>query len=250
VHLGAYGEACEASGGLAGLLEGILHAYPELRVRLSSIHPDEITSELLAVFADHPHLRPHLHVSLQSGADSVLRRMRRPYSRRDAYDAISAAAALKPHFGLGADVIVGFPGETDSEFAATYNLIEELPFTYLHVFRFSARPGTPAASLPGQVEPETIGRRAARLRALAGGQKRAFLAGLIGSEREAVVESASGAPGWRQATTDNYAPVLVPDKFRPGVLLRLTPSGLRDGRLYAEDVRQIPRGSDPAPEVA
>ncbi len=241
IHLGGYGRDLRPKVSLIELLELCLDALPDLRLRLSSIHPNEVTPALLDLFARHPRLRPHLHISLQSGSSSVLRRMKRPYRGERAWEALRAAAAVSPGFGLGADLIVGFPGETDEEFAQTRRMVAELPFSYLHVFRFSPRPGTAAADLDGQVHSETVNRRSEALRALADAKAAAFAAALVGTTREAVVEREGSRPGWRQATTDNYVGVMVPaaaaDDLPPGTLVDVTVGEHRDGLLWAAGVR-------------
>jgi len=235
IHLGGYGRDLDRKVLLPDLLETCLDEIPDLRIRLSSIHPNEVTPRLLDLFAARPRLRPHLHISLQSGSSPVLKRMKRPYREDRAWDAIRSAAALAPNFGLGADIIVGFPGETDEEFASTRRMVEELPFSYLHVFRFSRRPGTAAADMPGQVHPETITERSAVLRAIAERKQREFMGRLVGERREAVIEAESRVPGRRQATTDNYATVHVPDTGLPaGALVDVAVTGLAGDDLLAE----------------
>ncbi len=240
IHLGGYGRDLSPRRSLCGLLALILERLPELRIRLSSIHPNEVTPELLELFARHGRLRPHLHISLQSGSSTVLARMKRPYRGERARLALRAAADLMPGFGIGADLIVGFPGETDEEFAQTRRMVEDLPFSYLHVFRFSPRPGTAAAVMPGQVRPEITSARSALLRDLAGARQAAFAADLLGTSREAVIEAEGALPGWRQATTDNYVGVMVPAAVTadlpPGALVRVTVDEQRDGRLWAAAV--------------
>ena len=239
VHMGSWGRDLEGRPMLADLLAAVCDRFPALRVRLSSIHPDELTPPLLTLLRERPQLRPHLHVSLQSGSDSVLGRMRRPYRSQQARDAVAAAVAVDPLCGLGADVIVGFPGETDAEFAATRNLVAELPFSYLHVFRYSPRPGTPAAAMPA-VHPETVSERAAELRAMARGRREAFAAALVGHEREAVIEDPDPRrPAERHATTDNYASVTVASPHPAGTLVRLALTGQQDGRLRGEVTRVL-----------
>jgi threonylcarbamoyladenosine tRNA methylthiotransferase MtaB len=249
VHLGAYGRDLGQPDGLVNLLRKILCTFPELRVRLSSMHPNEIGPSLRQLFAAYPNLRPHLHISLQSGCDAVLRRMRRPYRSVQAWRAIDDLAATRLHFGLGADLIVGFPQETDSEFAATCQFVESLPFSYLHVFRFSPRPGTPAASFPGPVHPDTIRERALRLRRLARRQHSVFLRSLLGHWQEAVVESPAAEKGWAQATTENYATVLMQPGLPAGSLVRLRAGQLRAGRLYVDAMQQILPGGATTAEV-
>ncbi len=240
IHLGGYGrDLPPGSPELADLLDMCLAELPELRIRLSSIHPNEVTPRLLAFYRDNARMRPHLHISLQSGSDGVLRRMKRPYRSDRAWEAIEQAAATVPHFGLGADIIVGFPGETDAEFEETRHMIQELPFSYLHVFRFSQRPGTAAAEMPDQVSPPVIAQRSAILREVAARKQDEFSHALIGGTREAVIEAESPETGWRQATTDNYVTVRIPDNGQqPGSLVNLTLTEYRDRQLYAVPVAE------------
>ncbi len=240
IHLGGYGRDLQTKVLLPDLLDVCLDEFPELRLRLSSIHPNEVTPRLLAFFRDNPRMRPHLHISLQSGSSGVLRRMKRPYRSERAWEAMRQAAATVPHFGLGADIIVGFPGETDAEFEDTRRMVEELPFSYLHVFRFSPRPGTAAADMPGQVHPETISRRSEILRNLADRKQAEFARAVVGTTREAVVEAESSEKGWRQATTDNYLTALVPDDgCRAGALVSLNITEYKSGRLYATIAEEL-----------
>ncbi len=239
IHLGSYGRDLQDGLNLPELLRHVLEEFPELRIRLSSIHPNEITADLLGLFREYDHLRPHLHVSLQSGSDAVLRRMKRPYGARRAWDALHDISAVRPDFGIGADIIVGFPGETDEEFEATCAMVRELPFSYLHVFRFSPRPGTAAEAMGNRVHPETVTHRAARLRELASRRHLEFLESLLGTTREAVLEAEGELPGYRRATTDNYVVVLVPDGGETGSLVQVRPLR-RDGeRLFAEIVEGV-----------
>ncbi|MCB1182931.1 tRNA (N(6)-L-threonylcarbamoyladenosine(37)-C(2))-methylthiotransferase MtaB [bacterium] len=240
IHLGGYGRDTDARLLLPDLLDRCLAELPDLRIRLSSIHPNEVTPRLLDFYRDNPRMRPHLHISLQSGSSGVLKRMKRPYRGDRAWEAIRAAAAVQPHFGLGADIIVGFPGETDAEFEETRRMIAELPFSYLHVFRFSPRPGTAAADMPDQVHPETIAARSEILRRLADAKQEEFARALVGTVREAVVEAESAVPGWRDATTDNYVTVRVPDDGRrPGALVAVRATDYRNGHLHAEVVDEL-----------
>lgn len=220
VHLGGYGHDLQPRLQLADLLAEIITAFPALRLRLSSMHPNEVNPGLLAMWRRHEQLRPHLHLSLQSGSDPVLARMRRPYRRQAARRAVLDVAAAVPGCGIGADLIVGFPGETDDEFRETLDLVADLPFTYLHVFRYSPRPGTPAAALQPRVQPETVAARSTRLRVLADRKRQAFLVAQHGQQREVVVESAVADGQWQQGTTDNYASVLIPGRRRAGTVVR------------------------------
>ena len=203
------------------------------RIRFLTGHPRDMTDELLHTIADEPKICPVLHLPLQSGSDGVLRRMKRPYGAQRARQALLDAAAVIPAFGIGADIIVGFPGETDAEFEETRQMVQDLPFSYLHVFRFSPRPGTAAAEMDDQVHPETISRRSEILRVLAAAKHEEFSRGLIGSVREAVVESASKREGWREATTDNYISILVPDRLSAGTVVAVKMERFEEGRLFA-----------------
>jgi len=238
VHMGSYGRDTRYEPGLVGLIDAVAERFPDMRFRLSSIHPNEVRGPLLELFGRHANLRPYMHISMQAGSDTVLKRMRRPYEAADVERAVHDVAALAPHFGIGADVIVGFPGETDEEFEETRRLIETAPFSYLHVFRYSSRPGTKAADMK-PCHTETITERSAVLRALSIEKRTAFEAGLVGSALEATVETDRPAPGWIHATTGNYATVLVPDTWEPGTPVLLTPEGVRDGTLYAERVEDL-----------
>jgi len=240
VQLGGWGRDLEGKERLPDLLRRCLDALPDLRLRLSSMHPNEIGDDLLGLYAAEPRLRPHLHLSLQSGADSVLKNMKRPYRSAGARRAVAKVAGLGRAFGIGADFIVGFPGETDADFEDTMRLVEDFPFSYVHVFRYSARPGTVATRLPGQVPGATSSRRAAELRALSGSKREAFRRGLVGGVFEAVVENGSDLPGCHQATTGNFETVMIPaapaDGLRPGDLVAVRIDHERDGRLYARTV--------------
>jgi threonylcarbamoyladenosine tRNA methylthiotransferase MtaB len=240
VHMGAWGRDLRGRDGrLIDLLAAVCDRFPALRLRLSSIHPNEITTGLLRLMADRATLRPHLHVSLQSGSDTVLERMRRPYRSGRARRAIADAARVDPAMGLGADLIVGFPGETEAEFRDTVAMVEDLPFTYLHVFRYSPRPGTPAAAL-APVHPEAVSERSRILRELAARKREAFLLTLVGQRREAVVENPDDRDASRRlATTDNYAPVSVRAELPAGTLIELEADAWRDGMLRAEGCRVL-----------
>ncbi|MBK7046032.1 MAG: tRNA (N(6)-L-threonylcarbamoyladenosine(37)-C(2))-methylthiotransferase MtaB [bacterium] len=239
VHLGGWGRDT-GEGRLPDLLRSCLAELPDMRLRLSSIHPNEVGPALLELCATEPRLRPHLHLSLQSGSDSVLRRMKRPYRGAGARRAVAAAASLGDHWGIGADFIVGFPGETDAEFADTLRLVEDQPFSYVHVFRYSARPGTVAAGLAGAVPGPVVSERAAALRELSGAKRARFRSLLLGRACEAIVENGSEVPGCHQATTDSYETVMIPmvdgDGLHPGAPVNVRIEHEHDGRLYARAV--------------
>ncbi|MBI1735996.1 MAG: tRNA (N(6)-L-threonylcarbamoyladenosine(37)-C(2))-methylthiotransferase MtaB [Candidatus Rokubacteria bacterium] len=234
VDLGHYGADLTPRTTLATLLRD-LETVPGLRwLRLSSILPAYVTAELLDVIAGSAVVAPHFHIPLQSGSDRVLRGMRRPYSVRMYRDVVERLAARVPGLGLGADVIVGFPGETDADFAATVRLVDELPFSYLHVFAYSDRTGTEAATRPGRVDPRTIARRSAVLRARSGAKARAFREALVGRTVDALVlETRDRATGGLVGLTGSYVEVVFdgPDSLmRRLVRARVTDAGAERAR--------------------
>jgi threonylcarbamoyladenosine tRNA methylthiotransferase MtaB len=227
VHLGAYGKDLLPEGSLALLVREIARSFPALRVRLSSVEPLELGRAIPDDDADARVLCPHFHLPLQSGADRVLAAMGRPYASAAYAVAVHEAARRFPGACLGADVITGFPGETEADHAATVALVERLPLAYLHVFPFSARAGTVAAGLPGQVPPAVARARAAALRALSERRWRGFLDALVGRTLEVVVERVRG--GIAQGTSREYAPVSFPaGEARRGGLARVA-IARRDG---------------------
>jgi threonylcarbamoyladenosine tRNA methylthiotransferase MtaB len=187
VDLGHYGADLAPRTSLAALLARLTR-LPGLRwLRLSSMLPAYFTDEVLELLVASPVIAPHFHVPLQSGSDRVLRAMRRPYTTGLYRRVVERLAAAIPRLGLGADVIVGFPGEDEADFAATVGLVQALPFSYLHVFPYSARRGTEAARLSQGLDPATIAGRARRLRAVAEARSRRFRDALVGCTQEVLV---------------------------------------------------------------
>jgi threonylcarbamoyladenosine tRNA methylthiotransferase MtaB len=188
IHLGTYGRDLGTKSSLYALVSRMLDSMPQLeRLRLSSIEPLEVTSEIIELVTSHPRVARHLHIPLQSGSSRILREMRRPYTPVEYGRLIERVRALSEETSIGADVMVGFPGESDAEFSETYALIERLPMTYLHVFPYSSRPGTVAASLPNPV-PDHVSRfRAKALRELIAGKNEIFRRSMIGRTFPALV---------------------------------------------------------------
>ena len=180
INLGRWGREPGQTLRLAGLVRRILDETTMERVRLSSVEPMDFSDDLLGLMADSPRIARHVHAPLQSGSDTVLRRMHRKYRPRHYADRVTKARTLMPDAAIGADVMVGFPGETDAEFAETFRFIDELPFTYLHVFTYSARPGTPAAEAPEQVPMPVRKQRNRELRELADRKNLAFRQRFVG----------------------------------------------------------------------
>jgi threonylcarbamoyladenosine tRNA methylthiotransferase MtaB len=208
IDLGHYGADLVPRTSLAPLLRALVEIRGLRWLRLSSMLPAYFTDELFEVLTAAPAIAPHFHVPLQSGSDRVLRAMRRPYSVRMYRAIVERLATAVPVLGLGADVIAGFPGETDDDARATEALIEALPFTYLHVFPYSDRTGTEAATRPGHVDRLTIARRAARLRALGAAKALAFRRGLAGrTEDVLVLETRDRATAALVGLTGHYVEV-------------------------------------------
>ena len=216
VDIGHYGWDLYPRTTLAALVRE-LAAVEGLRwLRLSSVLPSYFTPELIDAVTTLPTVAPHLHLPLQSGSDRVLRLMRRPYHTAMYRALVERLSAAMPDLGLGADVIVGHPGETDADFEATLALVEELPFSYLHVFAYSDRAGTEAARRPGHVPAALIRGRSERLRRLGRDKSAAFRRRLIGSRRDVLVlEGRDRRTGLSSGLTANYVEVQFPGRGEP-----------------------------------
>jgi threonylcarbamoyladenosine tRNA methylthiotransferase MtaB len=166
IHLGRYGQDFKTGESLVSLLKNFLEVENLGRLRLSSIEINEVDEELMALIKDNPRLCRHLHISLQSGSDKILKAMRRPYTTAYFKNRIETLRNLLPEIAITTDIIVGFPGETEADFQETLNFAKEINFSKIHVFSFSAHEKTPAFFLPDQVRPEVIKDRSERLRAL------------------------------------------------------------------------------------
>ncbi len=244
IHIGHYGRDLEGGWSLARLCELLVRKVPA-RIRLGSVEATEIDDHLLDLLSTPGgRLAPHLHVPLQSGSDRVLGAMRR-WHTREAYRArVREIAARMPVLGLGADVIVGFPGESRADFADTRSLIEELPYTYLHVFPFSVRDGTVAASLPDRVPGDVAAERSRELRELAVRKGDAYRRARSGGTADVIVEADATPEAPGSGLTGDYLRVEVPvtaaagDRY--GAMLRWA-----GGRLVAR-----PRGAHPAADAS
>ncbi len=208
VHLGKYGDDLGERDGLARLVDRLTAIDGLLRLRLSSVLPVQVTPALLARVRDDPKVCRHLHVPLQAGDDEVLQRMHRPYRIAEFLERVEGAKAAIPGLGLSTDVIVGFPGETREQFAATLAVTERVGFSKLHVFRYSQRPGTPAADMAGQVPDPERKARARELIALGAELRRRFHEAHVGERLEVLVEGAG--EGLAEGTSDNYIKVRFP----------------------------------------
>jgi threonylcarbamoyladenosine tRNA methylthiotransferase MtaB len=208
VHLGKYGEDRGEREALARLVDRLTAIDGLLRLRLSSVLPVQVTPALVERVRDDPKVCRHLHVPLQAGDDEVLARMHRPYRIAEFLDRVEHAKAEVPGLGLSTDVIVGFPGETRAQFAATMAVVERVGFSKLHVFRYSQRPDTPAAVMPDQVPVAEKKTRARELIALGAELRRRFHEDHVGRPLQVLVEAAG--EGLAEGTSDNYVKVRFP----------------------------------------
>ncbi len=233
VNLGSYGRDLKPATSLRQLTECILAETALPQLRFSSIEPGHLTPEFICLLASSERIARHLHVPLQSGSDCILRRMRRGYCAEDYAARLLAAHAALPNAGLGADVLVGFPGESEADFRATYELIERLPFTYLHVFSFSKRPGTPAAAMPDQIPVPVVKERSRALRALGAEKQRCFRQQQLGRTLKVLTLARVDGHGRVAALSENYIKVKVTAPLPPNQLLPVHVSGVTPEGLLA-----------------
>lgn len=211
IHIGAYGQDLGEKGNLTALLDSLAKLPGLARLRVSSIEPMDITSELIEVMVAHEKICRHLHIPLQSGDDEVLKKMRRHYTVNDFRQLVRAIRRKIPDLALTTDVIVGFPGETDEQFYNTYRFVQEIAFARLHVFKYSPRRGTPAAEFSSQIPPPVKEERSKRLLVL--GRKLAYFFALrqLGCRVQVLVEGPSGQhAGFYEGLTDDYLRVFFP----------------------------------------
>ncbi len=232
VDLTSWGRDLVGRSALGTLVRRILREVPELpRLRLSSIDPAELDPELERVIAEEPRFMPHLHLSVQAGDDLILKRMKRRHRRQQVVELCARLRQRRPDLVFGADLIAGFPTETEAMFRRTLELVDEAGLTWLHVFPYSERPGTPAARMP-QVPKEERRERAARLRARGEARAQAYLAGEVGRVRQVLVERRG------RGHTEHFAPVrLEREEAAPvGVPLDVRIVAAEDGMLVGRPV--------------
>jgi threonylcarbamoyladenosine tRNA methylthiotransferase MtaB len=225
VDLTSWGHDLPDAPALGTLAAAILRTFPALeRLRLSSLDGVEIDAELFDLLASERRVMPHLHLSLQSGDDMILKRMKRRHSRRDAALLVDRLRARRPGVAIGADIIAGFPTEDEAMHAHNRSVVAELGVVHGHVFPYSPRPGTPAARMP-QVDPAQVRARAAELREAVAQERGRWLRGLVGTPLRVLAE--------RDGTghAENFARVRLPAGTAPGTILDLTPRSLAEGIL-------------------
>jgi threonylcarbamoyladenosine tRNA methylthiotransferase MtaB len=251
------------------LVRAVLDRTTLEKLRISSVEPMDWSDELIALVGGSPRIAKHAHVPMQSGSDAVLRRMHRKYRPWHYREKIEKIRTAMPDAAIGADVMVGFPGETDAEFEETRRMIEQLPFTYLHVFTFSSRPGTPAAKMPNQVPVHIARERNRILRELAAEKKQRFLESFVGrtvdaitlgrhqpvlsDHQQSVVETgrATSLPANQigiaepsieihtEALTDSYLSLLLPGNLVPNQWVKAEITGIENGKLLGEPVASL-----------
>ena len=209
IHVGRYGLDLSENCNIVGLLDKLCQEFSSIRFRLSSIEPLEVSPELLNLMNQADNLMPHLHIPLQSGDNEVLKRMNRRYTREQFRGIVDKCRAAVPDAAIGFDVMVGFPGETDSMFEHSRELINSTDCTYLHVFPFSKRPGTRAAEFDDQIAGEIKQRRVETLRTLGREKSSTFYRRFINSKRDALLETEKLSGSTLKGYTDNYIPVVT-----------------------------------------
>ncbi|WP_369025486.1 MiaB/RimO family radical SAM methylthiotransferase [Qipengyuania sp. RANM35] len=225
VDVTSWGHDLPGNQPLGELVQAVLDTFPNLaRLRMSSLDGIEIDPLLFELFAGEQRLMPHLHLSLQHGHNLVLKRMKRRHLRQHAVDLVERLVALRPDLAVGADLIAGFPTETDDHHAANLSIVRDLRIVHGHIFPYSPRPGTPAERMP-QVDRETVKRRAAELRAVATQTRDEWLASLVDKPHSVLAE--------RDGTgyTPHFARVALPHGTTPGEILTVTPQRYENGLL-------------------
>lgn len=228
VDVTSYGKDLSGEPTLGQMIKRVLVSVPELpRLRLSSLDPVEIDDDLWRLIAEEPRLMPHLHMSLQAGDDMILKRMKRRHLRKDAIAMCDRARSYRPDMVFGCDIIAGFPTETAEMFENTYNLVKECDLTFLHIFPYSPRPGTPAAKMP-QVDLALRKERAARLRSLGEVQMERFLKSHVGFNRQIIIEN-DGI-----GRTEHFASVKLSQNLPIGSLANIDITGIDGAHLIGQ----------------
>ena len=239
IHLGGYGQDLNPKIDLTGLVETIAASGLIPRLRLSSLDPREVPDRLLDVMAGSEIICPHLHICAQAGDDGILKQMRRNYDTADYADLVWRVRERLPDAALGSDIIVGFPGETDAQFEGSLEYFAASPLTYFHVFPYSVRRGTVAASLPDKVPGAVKKTRSRRMRELGVGKKKEFCLSFVGQTADVLVEEkVDNTTGLRRGFSRNYLPVAVAESGAPSNCeLAVQIDGFRNGWLTGYAVR-------------
>jgi threonylcarbamoyladenosine tRNA methylthiotransferase MtaB len=236
IHIGSYGRDIRSGNSLIGIVQRIVSAFPDIRIRLSSIEPHEFDEDFIPLMKNG-NLCRHLHIPLQSGSDRVLRLMNRRYSTREYAQLINRISTAYPDIAIGADIIAGFPGETDKDFHDTVKFINDLPLSYFHIFPYSKRPNTKAADVDGHIDAKVKKERVKKLLELGKNKKYDYMKRNIDTSLDVIVEKESGKCGYYKVLSDNYLKIDVKsDRLIPGRRLRVKVISLTEGTLRGEPI--------------
>jgi len=238
INLGRWGRDCQPQQRFEQLVRALLEYTGIEKIRISSVEPMDWSDDLIALVAGSQRIAKHAHVPLQSGSDRILRRMHRKYRPWHYAEKIRKIREAMPNAAIGADVMVGFPGETDELFEESRSFIEHMPFTYLHVFTYSSRPGTPSAAMPDQVPVHVARERNRVLRELAAAKNRAFRQSFVGQSLE-VITLQAGGDGWTEALSDNFLKVRLAGRHKANEILRVDITETGDEDLVAVAEKQV-----------
>ena len=207
IHIGYYGRDLEGENNIVSLIDQLTAATPAMHYRISSLEPSEITDDLLQLMLTRPNIQHHLHIPLQSGHDDILKRMNRRYNTATFKEIVERCRRLLPDAAIGIDILAGFPGETEKQFEEAIEFLYNLDFTYLHVFPYSIRPGTPAATYPDQVDKNIKEQRVAKLRELSDYKRDTFYKSQLEQTVTVLVEGKRDETGLLKGFSDNYVAV-------------------------------------------
>jgi threonylcarbamoyladenosine tRNA methylthiotransferase MtaB len=233
INLGRWGRDFEKPERFPNLLRAIMERSRIEKLRLSSVEPMDWSDDLIALMASSPRIAKHAHVPLQSGSDTILRKMHRKYRPWHYAEKIEKIRRAMPNAAIGADVMVGFPGETEELFRESVEFVESLPFTYLHVFTYSPRPGTPAASMPDQIPIHVAHARNRMMREMAARKNAAFRQSFIGQTLPAITLARTRDAG-TEALTDNYLKVQLKSEVEPNRWIQVQVEAVTAHGLSAE----------------
>ncbi len=233
INLGRWGRDFQPQQRFEDLVRALLEHTGIEKIRISSVEPMDWSDNLIALIANSPRIANHAHVPLQSGSDRILRRMHRKYRPWHYADKIRKIHEAMPDAAIGADVMVGFPGETDELFEESCSFIESLPFTYLHVFTYSSRPGTPSAAMPDQVPVQLARERNRVLRELAAEKNRAFRQSFIGRTQEVITLQSGNDDDWTEALSDNFLKVRLAGRYEANKILKVDVTEIGNEDLVA-----------------
>jgi threonylcarbamoyladenosine tRNA methylthiotransferase MtaB len=231
INLGRWGRDLPGRQRFEDLVQAIIERTALEKLRISSVEPMDWSDDLIALVASSPRIARHAHVPMQTGSDRVLRQMHRKYRPWHYADRLTKIRAAMPTAAIGADVMVGFPGEDELDFEETRLMVERLSFTYLHVFTYSSRPGTPSAAMPGQVPPPVMKERNRILREIAAAKRIAFMQSFVGGTIEAITLSVY-EDGCTEALTDNYLKLRIRGQHDPNQWMSVQVEGIEGDALY------------------